>query len=63
MDIKFKILGGYMIENFRDWINALLCLGIFTTLIQLIMPKNNIRKYIYSLIGIVTIVVTMSLRS
>ena len=49
-----------MIETFRNWINMLLCLGIFTTIIQLVMPKNKLRKYIYSLIGIVTIVTIIS---
>lgn len=49
-----------MIETFRNWINMLLCLGIFTTIIQLIIPKNKLRKYIYSLIGIVTIITIVS---
>ena len=49
-----------MIEIFRNWINMLLCLGIFTTILQLVMPKNKLRKYIYSLIGIVTIITIAS---
>ncbi len=49
-----------MIETFRNWINILLCLGIFITIIQLIMPKNKLRKYIYSLVGIVTIITIVS---
>lgn len=49
-----------MIETFRNWINVLLSLGIFTTIIQLVMPKNKLRKYIYSLIGIVTIITIVS---
>lgn len=49
-----------MIETFRNWINMLLCLGIFTTILQLVMPKNKLRKYIYSLIGIVTIITIVS---
>lgn len=49
-----------MIETFKNWINMLLCLGIFTTIIQLIMPKNKLRKYIYSLVGIVTIITIVS---
>lgn len=49
-----------MIETFRNWINILLCLGIFITIIQLIMPKNKLRKYIYSLVGIITIITIVS---
>lgn len=49
-----------MLETFRNWINILLCLGIFTTIIQLVMPSNKLRKYIYSLIGVVTIITIVS---
>ena len=38
----------------------LLCLGIFVTIIRLVIPKNNLRKYIYSLIGIITIIALVS---
>lgn len=49
-----------MIENFKGYINTLLCLGIFITILQLIIPKNKLRKYIYSLIGIIIIIAVIS---
>ena len=49
-----------MIEIFKNWIVSMLCIGIFTTIIQLIIPKTNLKKYIYTLIGIVTITVIIS---
>ena len=49
-----------MIDNFKGYINALLCLGIFVTILQLIIPKNKLRKYIYSLIGIIMIITVIS---
>lgn len=49
-----------MIENFKSYINTLLCLGIFITILQLIIPKNKSRKYIYSLIGIIMIITIIS---
>ena len=36
-----------MIEIFKNWIVSMLCIGIFTTIIQLIIPKTNLKKYIY----------------
>lgn len=49
-----------MIDLFKNWISVLLCLGIFVTIIRLVIPKNNLRKYIYSLIGIITIISLVS---
>lgn len=49
-----------MIDLFRNWISVLLCLGIFVTIIRLVIPKNNLRKYIYSSIGIITIIALVS---
>lgn len=49
-----------MIEIFKGWVTAMLCIGVFTTFIQLIIPKTNLKKYIYSLIGIVTIITVIS---
>ena len=49
-----------MIVLFKNWISVLLCLGIFVTIIRLVIPKNNLRKYIYSLIGIITIISLVS---
>lgn len=49
-----------LVDIFKNWISSLLCIGIFITFIQLIMPKANLKKYIYSLIGIVTILTVVS---
>ena len=49
-----------MVEIFKNWVSAMLCVGIFVTFIQLIMPKTNLRKYIYSLVGIVTVITILS---
>lgn len=49
-----------MIDVFKNWISSMLCIGIFVTFITLIIPKNKMRKYIYSLIGIVTIFTLVS---
>lgn len=49
-----------MIENFKSYINTLLCLGIFVTILQLVIPRNKSRKYIYSLIGIIMIITIIS---
>ncbi len=49
-----------LVDVFKNWISSLLCIGIFITFIQLIMPKANLKKYIYSLIGIVTILTVVS---
>ena len=49
-----------MIEIFKGWVSAMLCVGIFITFIQLIIPKTNLKKYIYSLIGIITVITVVS---
>ncbi|MEG2348291.1 MAG: stage III sporulation protein AF [Clostridia bacterium] len=49
-----------MVEVFKIWISSMLCIGIFITFVQLIIPKTNLKKYIYSLIGIVTILTIVS---
>ena len=49
-----------MIEIFKGWVSSMLCIGIIITFIQLIIPKTNLKKYIYSLIGIITIVTLVS---
>lgn len=49
-----------MIEIFRNWIVAMLCLGILIVIIQLITPKTNLRKYIYTLVGIITVITILS---
>lgn len=49
-----------MIENFKNWISALLCIGIFVSILELILPKSKIKKYIYVLVGIVTTITIIS---
>lgn len=49
-----------MIEGIKLWINSMLCIGIFILFIKLIIPKNNLNKYIYSMIGIITIITVIS---
>lgn len=45
-----------MIQMFKSWINLILCMGILFCIIQLIIPNTKLKKYTYSLIGIVTII-------
>lgn len=49
-----------MIDVFKDWISSILAVGILFTVIRMILPNSNIKKYIYSLIGIVTIIVIVN---
>jgi stage III sporulation protein AF len=49
-----------MIENFKNWISALLCIGIFVSILELILPKSKMKKYIYVLVGIVTTITVIS---
>ena len=49
-----------MIGNFKVWINSLICIGIFSLIIKLIIPNNKLKKYIYSMLSIVTIITVIS---
>ncbi len=49
-----------MIEGFKNWISALLCIGIFISILELILPNSKIKKYIYVIVGIVTIITIIS---
>ena len=49
-----------MLDTFRNWINMILALGILFTIIRIIVPNTKLKKYIYSLMGIVTIIVILS---
>lgn len=49
-----------MIDLFKNFVNSLLCIGIFITFIKLIMPSGKVKKNIYSLIGIITIITIVS---
>lgn len=45
-----------MIYIFKSWIQSILCIGILFTIIRIILPNTSLKKYTYSLIGIVTII-------
>ncbi len=45
-----------MSEVIKTWITSIFCLGILIALLQLMIPKNNLKKNIYSLISIVMII-------
>ena len=49
-----------MLETFKTWITSMLCIGIVVTFLQLIIPKTSLKKYIYSLIGIITLLTIIS---
>ncbi len=46
-----------MLDVFKNWISSILAIGILFTVIKIILPNSNLKKYIYSLIGIITIIV------
>ncbi len=48
-----------MLDTFRNWINMILAIGILFTVIRIIVPNTKLKKYIYSLMGIVTIIVIL----
>lgn len=49
-----------MLDVFRNWISMILGVGIIFTIIRIIMPNTKLKGYVYSLMGIVTIIVIMS---
>lgn len=49
-----------MIDFLKQWANSLLCLGIFIAIVEMSLPKGNIKKYIYVLIGLITLIVIIS---
>lgn len=46
-----------MLDVFRNWISMILGIGIIFTIIRIVMPNTKLKGYIYSLMGIVTIIV------
>lgn len=46
-----------MLDIFKNWISSILAIGILFTVIRMILPSSHFKKYIYSLIGIVTVIV------
>ena len=49
-----------LLEIFRNWVNVLLCLGIFMVIVKLFLPKNNLRKYVLSLLSVIAIISIVS---
>ncbi len=49
-----------MLDIFKNWISMILGIGILFTVIRLILPNTKLKKYIYSLMGIVTIIVFLN---
>lgn len=49
-----------MLDVFKNWISSILAIGILFTVIRIILPNTNLKKYIYSLIGIVTIIAILN---
>lgn len=49
-----------MLDIFKNWINMILAVGILFTIIRIITPNTKLKKYIYSLMGIVTIIVMLN---
>ncbi len=49
-----------MIEIFKTWLNMIIITGIIFTIIRIITPNTSMKKYVYSLIGIVTVIVILS---
>ena len=45
-----------MFNIVKGWISMILVIGIVFTLMRMIMPNTNLKKYIESVIGIVTII-------
>lgn len=45
-----------MTEILKNWITTIFCIGIFLTFVQMIIPNTKLKKYIYSLISVITIV-------
>ncbi len=49
-----------MIEIFKEWIQSILCIGILFTIVRIIIPNSSLKKYTYSIVGIITIIVILS---
>lgn len=48
-----------MIEYFSQWISGIICVGILLGLLRLVTPHTNMTKYIYSLIGLIALIVIL----
>ena len=49
-----------MIEIVKDWMGSLISISFLVILVKLIVPNSNIKKYIYSLLGIITAIVVFT---
>ncbi len=45
-----------MIELVKTWLSMIIILGIAFTLIRMITPNTSFKKYVYSMIGVVTVI-------
>lgn len=46
-----------MIEIIKNWMSSLVSISFLVILVKLIVPNSNLKKYIYSLLGLVTALV------
>lgn len=49
-----------MLDIFKMWLNTIIVTGILFTIIRIITPNTVMKKYVYSLIGVVTVIVILS---
>ena len=49
-----------MLDVFKEGISKILAIGILFTIIKIIIPNTNLKKYIYSLMGIITVIVIIN---
>lgn len=49
-----------MIELVKNWLNMIIILGIAFTLIRMIIPNTNLKKYTNSMIGVVIIITLLT---
>ena len=49
-----------MLDVFKEWISSILAIGILFTIIKIIIPNTNLKKYIYSLMEIITVIVIIN---
>ena len=50
-----------MIELVKTWLSMIIILGIAFTLIRMITPNTSFKKYVYSMIGVVTVITIITL--
>lgn len=48
-----------MLDIFKEWIGSIVAVAILGILVRLIVPNSNIKKYVYTLLGILTVMVVL----